>query len=62
MNVVAAIAFAARSVDRPRYYANDHSRDRLEIAPVTMTIVDARVRSATLDREGFQLVASPVRR
>jgi len=55
MNVVAAIAYASRGVERPRYYANDHSRDRLEIAPVTMTIADARDRGVTLDREGFQL-------
>ena len=57
MNVVAAIAYAGRSVERPRYYANDHSRDVLEIAPVPMTIIDARDRGATLDREGFALVA-----
>jgi hypothetical protein len=56
MNVCAAIAYAGRAVSRPRYYANDHSKDVLEIAPVTMSITDERGRSTTLDDEGFKLV------
>lgn len=52
----ASIAYAARSVARPRYYANDHSRDVLEIAPVEMEIADARGREVTLDGAGFTLV------
>ncbi len=54
---VAAIAYAGRAVARPRYYANDHRRDLLEIAPVQMPISDARSEAATLQGKGFQLLA-----
>src|SRR5579864_96395 len=53
----AAIAYADRSVPRPRYYANDHSRDVLQIAPVEMDITDARGTEPTLDAAGFTLLA-----
>jgi len=53
----ADIAYAGRAVARPRYHANDQSRDVLEIAPVRMKIADARGSQATLDGQGFQLVA-----
>src|SRR5690242_2267299 len=45
--------------ERPRYYANDHSRDVLNLDPRKVTIEDARSRklAPTLAREGFQLVA-----
>jgi hypothetical protein len=56
MNVSAAIAYAGRGVARPRYYANDHSRDVLDIAPVMMSITDARTRTMTLDEAGFMLL------
>jgi hypothetical protein len=56
MDVSAAIAYAGRSVARPRYYANDHSRDVLDIAPVAMPITDARGRDVTLDAAGFVLL------
>ena len=36
MQTRALIAYAGRGVARPRYYANDHSRDVLDIAPVAM--------------------------
>lgn len=52
----AAIAYAGRAIARPRYYANDRSRDLLEIAPVEMEIADARVRHASLDADGFTLL------
>ena len=52
----APIAYVGRGVARPRYYANDHSRDLLEIAPVEMQIADARGRSASLDVDGFTLL------
>jgi hypothetical protein len=44
--------------ERPRYYANDHSRDVLVLDPRRVSIEDARsgVDSTALDREGFQLV------
>lgn len=57
MNVSAVIAYAGRTVNRPRYHANDHSRDVLDIAAVTMTIADARGRAMALDDAGFTLVA-----
>jgi hypothetical protein len=53
----ALIAYAGRRVARPRYYANDHSRDVLDIAPVQMEITDARAQAPTLDGAGFTLVA-----
>ena len=42
---------------RPRYYANDHSRDVLVLDPHRVLIDDARARSEApcLSREGFQL-------
>jgi hypothetical protein len=43
-------------VRRPRYHANDASRDVLEVAPVTMEIADARALSPGLDGAGFQLI------
>ena len=61
MQTRALIAYAGRGVARPRYYANDHSRDVLDIAPVAMDIADARARAPTLDDAGFTLVAHPVR-
>lgn len=43
---------------RPRYYANDHSRDVLLLDPRRVEIEDARARrdKPSLQREGFQLV------
>jgi hypothetical protein len=51
----AAIAYAGRGIPRPRYHANDSSRDLLEIVPVGMEIVDARGLGTTLDGNGFTL-------
>jgi hypothetical protein len=56
MTLNAQIAYAARSIPRPRYYANDHSRDVLEIDPQSMAILDARGINASVDVEGFALV------
>jgi hypothetical protein len=50
------IAYAARGVDRPRYYANDHSRDALDIELQEMDIADARPAGTTLDGAGFALL------
>lgn len=52
----AAVAYAGRGVARPRYHANDSTRDVLEIAPVSMDIADARGLHTTLDVEGFTLL------
>jgi hypothetical protein len=45
--------------ERPRYYANDHSRDLLELDRRKIAIEDARMRieAPSLVREGFELVA-----
>jgi hypothetical protein len=55
----ALIAYSGRSLARPRYYANAHERDEVEIAPVAMPIRDARGRGTSLDVEGFELVRDP---
>jgi len=52
-----AIAYAGRGIARPRYHANDTSRDELEIVPVPMEIVDARGLDCGLDDAGFRLVS-----
>ena len=54
---IAPIAYAGRAIARPRYHANDSSRDQLEIVPVYMPISNARGRAASLDDSGFTLVA-----
>jgi hypothetical protein len=53
----AAIAYARNSGERPRYFANDHSRDTVVIDAQMMAISDARGLSVSLDREGFMLVS-----
>jgi hypothetical protein len=54
----AVVNYLARMVVRPRYHANDSSRDVLDLDPRTMPIADLRdaAEPPTLDREGFQLV------
>jgi hypothetical protein len=57
MQTRASIAYVSRGSQRPRYYANDHSRDVLDIVPVEMDIADARRAAPTLDGAGFTLLA-----
>ena len=57
MDARALIAYVRRGGPRPRYYANDHNRDRLDMAPVAMDIGDARGCATTLDGAGFTLLA-----
>jgi hypothetical protein len=52
----ADIAYAARMAERPRYYANDHSRDVLEMDHQMMAVTNGRGASLSLDVEGFVLV------
>lgn len=54
--LIAPIAYSSRRIARPRYHANDHSRDELEVLLELMTITDARGAGASLDVEGFELV------
>lgn len=53
-----AVNYLAPMRERPRYYANDHSRDVLELEEREVTIADARsaADAPRLDREGFTLV------
>jgi hypothetical protein len=56
--VEGTINYIAREPDRPRYHANDSSRDTIVIEPHQMTIEDVRHRQdpPRLAREGFTLV------
>jgi hypothetical protein len=53
----AVIAYAQRTGERPRYYANDHARDRVPLDPRVMPLTNGRAAGAMIDREGFALVA-----
>lgn len=56
--VLGEINYIAEMAERPRYYANDHSRDRLTLDPRTVPITDARTLKTppSLRVEGFELV------
>lgn len=51
------VNYVAEMAERPRYYANDHSRDVLALDPHRVLIEDSRGRSEapSLSREGYQL-------
>jgi hypothetical protein len=53
------VNYIGEMAQRPRYYANDHSRDVLNLDPRKIVIDDARKRiiAPSLGREGFELVA-----
>jgi hypothetical protein len=52
------VHYTGAMAERPRYYANDHSRDVLALEERTILIDDARERLTppTLEREGFALI------
>jgi hypothetical protein len=52
------VHYTGAMAQRPRYYANDHSRDVLALEERTIRIDDARGQSAPpcLEREGFALL------
>jgi len=56
--VEGSINYIAPMAVRPRFYANDHSRDVLELDPRTVPIEDARARAQapSLECEGIALV------
>jgi len=64
-SVEGRINYAAAMTERPRFYANDHSRDVLRLDPHLVRIEDMRaaIEPPRLQREGFVLVphASAVR-
>jgi hypothetical protein len=55
--VIAKLGFSEPMADRPRFHANDTSRDLLNVVPRAVTIQDARRRELppALDTEGFCL-------
>ncbi|HEY5409676.1 MAG TPA: CmcJ/NvfI family oxidoreductase, partial [Caulobacteraceae bacterium] len=55
--VKGTISYIHEMAERPRFYANDHSRDLLDLDPRTVDIEDARSWPVPpdLDREGFML-------
>lgn len=59
--VEASVNYLAPMTARPRYHANDMSRDVLELDPTIVTITDRRgaADAPRLDREGFALVFHP---
>ena len=59
--VEATMNYIADTGVRPRYHANDASRDVLTLDPQRLAIDDARgwMDQPTLDRDGFQLVRQP---
>jgi hypothetical protein len=56
--IVAALPYAAPMTIRPRYHANDASRDVLAIEPLVAEVANARnaEQPPALEREGFELV------
>ena len=60
--VEASMNYLAPMTVRPRYHANDTSRDVLDLAPTIVPITDRRgeADAPRLDREGFVLVRHPV--
>jgi len=58
MPVDGQVNYSAEMAERPRFYANDHSRDFLTLDARTLSIEDARGRGVppSLGREGFELI------
>jgi len=56
--IEAAVPYAGPMSVRPRFHANDHSRDVLTIEPLVARVVNARGidPAPALEREGFELV------
>jgi hypothetical protein len=56
--VAGRVNYIGLMAERPRYYANDHSRDVLALDPRVIQIEDARARPTppSLEREGFALI------
>lgn len=50
------INYVASHPERPRYYANDHSKDTVVIEPHDMPAYDGRAQDLDLDGAGFRLV------
>src|SRR6267378_2304826 len=55
------VNYIGQMVERPRYYANDHSRDVLSLDPRTIQIEDARGRTTPPSLEPANRQAGPRR-
>jgi hypothetical protein len=57
-SVEGLVNYSGELAQRPRYYANDHSRDLLNLDPCKIAIEDARkrIKAPSLVHEGFELV------
>ena len=55
-DVRARIGYCERTQREPYFYANAHEKDFVPLAPVEVTIRDARGHDCSLDVEGFTLV------
>jgi len=53
---IARMNYVARDRGRPRYYANDHSKDRVVIAANEVQLIDGRMQPTSLDTHGFELI------
>jgi len=56
MAIEAIVNYLGPMNERPRFHAQDHSRDNLVLDPRTVPIEDLRDQGASLKREGFALV------
>jgi len=58
-SVEGTVNYIGEMAQRPRYYANDHSRDLLNLDPRKIVVEDARksIRAPSLQEEGFELFA-----
>lgn len=58
-SVEGMVNYIGEMAQRPRYYANDHSRDLLNLDPRKILIEDARqrIQAPSLAEEGFELFA-----
>lgn len=57
-SVRGSVNYVGRTAERPRFHANDASRDVLDLDPHTVDVTDARncTPAPSLDREGIALV------
>ena len=56
--VAGRVNYTGAMTERPRYYANDHSRDVLALEERTIQVEDGRQQEGapSLEREGFALI------
>jgi len=59
--VTGTLNYSGDAIARPRYHANDQSRDQLDLVARDVPIIDGRTlqHAPTLDVEGFALIDAP---